>query len=148
MGGKKIYISDDCYYALVPRLLFMVNKFNGEKSLWMGARVLLGFLLSYRNLPVIYLSQETMGKKIGVSRQTISKYLKELKEAGLITSSRTKTTCQIYFTPYVKNMIKHCQDTLTQVSNKRNEVKKVYKTSNSKKIYKNTTLKEQLRLIE
>lgn len=121
--------NDNAFYALVPRIFFTDDKFNGKNPLSMDARVLLGLLLSFRNLPVIRLSQETMGKMIGRSRQSISKYLKELKEAGLITTIRTKTTCQTSFTSVVNNSIKRCKAYLTQESNKRNEVKKLYKES-------------------
>ena len=129
--------NDDVFYALMPRVFFTDNKFDGINPLSMTARVLFGLLLSYRNLPVICLKQETMGRKIGVSRQTISKYLKELKEAGLITSTRTKTTCQTSFTSLVNNSIKRCKAYLTEESNSRNK-DKLYKATNSKRGYKNT----------
>ena len=130
---------DNAFYAFVPRIFFTDNKFNGKNPLSMDARVLLGLLLSFRNLPVIRLSQETMGKMIGRSRQSISKYLKELKEAGLITSIRTKTTCQTSFTSIVNNSIKRCKASLSKESNKRNKTKKVYKEP----FLKNHSLKTQ-----
>ena len=122
---------DNNYYALMPRSL-LVGKYSNGKRLGMGARVLLVLLLSYRSLPRILVSQRKMARQIGVSRQTISKYLKELKNAGLITSHRTGSTCIIKFTSVVNLSIQRCKAQFTQVTNNRNEKEKLYMTPKKK----------------
>ena len=117
--------SENKFYALTPRSLLKAVLPNG-KSVSMGARVLLVLLLSYRSLPRIMVSQQKMAIQIGVSRQTISKYLKELKNAGLITSHRTGSRCQIEFTSVVNLSIQRCKAQFTQVINSRNEKEKLY----------------------
>ena len=73
-----------------------------------------------------------MGRYLGRTRQTIWKWVKELKDAGLITCENTGSTCIINFTPVVTDSIQACKDYHTQESNKRNKEEKVYKTSFSK----------------
>ena len=110
-------IEEDRYYAFVPRNLICTGIKNGNK-LSMGARVLLVLLLSYRNLPKITISQSNFGNRLGVTRQMISKYLRELKIAGLITSKRTPSTCEIKFTSVVNLSIQRCKLLLTEGNNR------------------------------
>ena len=100
----------------------------------MGARVMLTLLISYRGMKEIYVSQSTYGKLLGVSRQTISKYLNELEEAGLIEriSQGDGKTCQVKLLPPVTNRIASCKETFTQVTNDRNEKEKLYMNRNRK----------------
>ena len=82
----------------------------------MGARVMLTLLISYRSMKEIYASQSTYGKILGVSRQTISKYLKELEKPGFIEriSQGDGKTCIIKLLPPVTNSITSCKEYFTQ----------------------------------
>jgi len=143
-AAKDNKFPEDGFYALMPRVLLRANLPNG-KNVSMGGRVLLALLLSYRSLPRITVSQQNMASQIGVSRQTISKYLKELRSAGLITSHRTGSTCQVEFTSVVNIALQRCKAQFTQVINNRNEKKKVYKTSILKKDSKNNNGNKEIK---
>ena len=82
----------------------------------MGARVFLTLLISYRNLKEIYASQSTFGKILGVSRQTISKYLDELEKAGFIKriSQGDGKTRIINLLPPVIKAVTACKEYVTQ----------------------------------
>jgi len=66
-----------------------------------------------------------MARQIGVSRQSVSKYIKELKSAGLITSHRFGNTCKVEFTSVVNVALQRCKAQFTQVNNNRNEKEKI-----------------------
>ena len=110
----------------------------------MGARVLFGLLLSYRNLKRICPSQETLGGQIGVTRGMVSRYLKELQAAEYITYQKEGLTCVYEFTDNVYNSIETCKQSYGQETNIRNKAKKVYKASNSKKGYKNNNSHKEI----
>lgn len=107
--------SENNYYALMPRTL-LEGKLPNGKRLSMGARVMLTLLISYRSMKEIYISQSTYGKILGVSRQTISKYLNELEKPGFIEriSQGDGKTCIIKLLPPVTNSITSCKEPFTQ----------------------------------
>jgi len=99
------------FYALLPRE-FIKGLIPGGGRLSMGARNLLAYLISWRGVDYIYVSQITMGRELGVTRTMISKYLNELSDAGfIIKTSRGKgVTCMLELDAYVVDCIEDLKD--------------------------------------
>lgn len=106
------------FYALVPRELLKDRAPNGVK-VNMGARCLLCLLISFRGIEKLTISQTTLGHKIGVSRNMISKYLNVLEEAEYIVRiNRGKGfTCETKLHLQVKDIIQRCKQNVTQETN-------------------------------
>lgn len=109
-------LADGYYYALIPRKYLRHTAPNGVK-LNKGTINLFALLLTFRGMKEIRFSQTTLGKAIGVTRQMISQYLKELVRAEMIIKVNIRgETCKIDFHPDVNKSIQACKENLTQES--------------------------------